>query len=326
LVRIQSDDFSTLLTASYPSLAPLAIDVHARTASRLIRVTSATRRYWMRLERIEHRSLEMVELEAHLLAHLHSASASVAAPVPRADGTFATALSFEDHELAGFLCEEAAGHAVADPTPPQAHALGRALALLHQLGDARLARRRLVIDMDYLVREPLRHLATSVPTDWYEAHGIELLAARVATLVWGPLVGELPASFCHGDVHLENVYFNADTPILIDFGECGYAPSAHDLGCYWRKRILSGATGPSWKAEWRALLGGYATVRTLDQRELRAIPALAVLRAIRTMALPALPGCEPWGADWLRDRAYFQAHLELIDSLVSAFSSTIGHG
>jgi Ser/Thr protein kinase RdoA (MazF antagonist) len=112
---------------------------------------------------------------------------------------------------------------------------------------------------------------------------------------------------------LDNVCFSSKTPALIDFAECGCGPSALELACYWRKRVLAGAQGLAWRDEWRALLEGYGSVRPLDQHELRATPALAVLRAIRTMAMPALPGCEPWGRTWLQDRKYFQAHLEMID-------------
>src|SRR5262245_60345803 len=50
---------------------------------------------------------------------------------------------------------------------------------------------------------------------------------------------------------------------------------------------------------------------TLLPAELCAIPALATLRAIWTMALPASPHAR-WGRDWLIDPTYFDAHLAMI--------------
>jgi hypothetical protein len=44
------------------------------------------------------------------------------------------------------------------------------------------------------------------------------------------------------------------------------------------------------------------------------IPALACLRAIWVMCLPALPS-ETWGAEWLTDPDYFAAHIAMITRL-----------
>lgn len=314
------DDASlrALLASSYGISEAATVELSARTASWVARVSSGEQRWWLRLERTAYRGVEQVELEGELATRLGNAGCSVAAAVRRGDGSFASTVAIEGEAFGGILYEEAAGASVAAPTEAQAHALGRALALLHQHGDSSLARRRLVIDMSYLVHEPLRALAAKVPRDWCEHDGLEMLSARLGTMVWSQLVPPLAAGFCHGDVHLDNVCFSGDTATLIDLGECGYGPSALDLACYWRKRILAGAEGAAWRAEWRAVLEGYGSVRVLEVHELRAIPALAVLRAVRTMGMPALPGCGAWGSAWLQDRGYLQAHLERVDRLVGA--------
>lgn len=51
--------------------------------------------------------------------------------------------------------------------------------------------------------------------------------------------------------------------------------------------------------------------------ERRAIPALAALRAVWVMALPAAPGAT-WGQDWLLDPEYLDAHLAMIERLAAA--------
>lgn len=64
---------------------------------------------------------------------------------------------------------------------------------------------------------------------------------------------------------------------------------------------------------------GYDSVRPVSVDERRAVPALATLRAIWVMALPA--ACIGiWGADWVADPAYFSAHLAMIRRFASETS------
>ena len=69
-------------------------------------------------------------------------------------------------------------------------------------------------------------------------------------------------------------------------------------------------------AEWEALLRGYEQTRVLTPSERRAIPALATLRAVWVMALPATPGTT-WGQEWLLDPEYLDAHVAMIERLAS---------
>jgi len=70
-------------------------------------------------------------------------------------------------------------------------------------------------------------------------------------------------------------------------------------------------------AEWHALVRGYDRVRPLSPAERRVIPALAAVRAVWVMALPAAPGAT-WGQDWLLDPEYLGAHLGMIERLATA--------
>jgi Ser/Thr protein kinase RdoA (MazF antagonist) len=115
------------------------------------------------------------------------------------------------------------------------------------------------------------------------------------------------------------VRFDGVTSTLFDFEVCGTGPLVYDLACYWRKRV--GLTETSPLGEWDALLAGYESVRALTSVERRVIPALATLRAIWTMALPASP-ISSWGQypEWL-DTEYFDAHIGMVRRLASAARS-----
>jgi Ser/Thr protein kinase RdoA (MazF antagonist) len=69
-------------------------------------------------------------------------------------------------------------------------------------------------------------------------------------------------------------------------------------------------------------LRGYERVRTLAPAELRAIPAVATLRAVWVMARPAATG-STWGQDWLLDPEYIATHLGMIDRL-SRMARSVG--
>jgi len=263
--------------------------------------------------------MQQVELEGRLVSSLGSAGRFAAAAVPRVDGSYATAVTVAGEVFAGLLAEDAPGNSVERPSVLQAKQLGTALATLHRQGDSKLAKQRLVIDMRHLAHGPLERLRRAVPSHWYSAEKLEAKVSELAELAWPS--DELPAGFCHGDVHCGNIHYDGSAPCLFDFGEVGYGPSCYDLACYWRKRRLSEAEPEVWTAEWEAILAGYGDVRPLSPEELRAIPALGVLRALWTMAMPTLPGCASWGGEWIRSPEYFRAHLKMIDRLAGHVSA-----
>jgi Ser/Thr protein kinase RdoA (MazF antagonist) len=147
----------------------------------------------------------------------------------------------------------------------------------------------------------------------HDVDALDALAGEMIARVWQRDGSTpLPSGLCHGDLHLENVRFDGAAPTLFDFEAGGIGPCAYDLACYWRKRVALAPPGEEpLYAEWDALLRGYTRVRALAPSELHAIPALATLRAIWTMALPASPHAR-WGRDWLIDPEYFDAHLAMI--------------
>ncbi|MEM9483724.1 MAG: phosphotransferase [Cyanobacteria bacterium P01_F01_bin.116] len=145
-----------------------------------------------------------------------------------------------------------------------------------------------------------------------ELEELRLMAQSMRDQVWNKgKETELPSGFCHGDVHLENVKFDGMSPTIFDFEACAMGPYIYDIACYWRKLILANWNKSIYEKQWEAFLHGYQAVRPLHHSELEVIPALATLRAIWVMALPAQPGVT-WGTDWLNDLSYFDAHFKMI--------------
>jgi Ser/Thr protein kinase RdoA (MazF antagonist) len=296
------------LEASY-ALRVRRCECLERSTCMLVQVEAPHERYWLRLATGTALAISATEDEAHAVATLHRRGIRVAPPVRRRDGAYAGAFPAPAGECAAVLFHEARGMAVERPTTQQARALGALIAGIHTAGRELHMPRRPCLDGDYLAGAPVRHAAY-----WLRQHGLDVgrlqaIAEEMRAAIWQ--ANALESGFCHGDVHLGNVRFVETRPTIFDFEGCGDGPYVYDVACYWRKHVF-GAVDPGQAARaWQAFLRGYGSVRPLGDRELAVVPALATLRAIWVMALPARPGTK-WGADWLRDGSYFEAHLEAI--------------
>jgi Ser/Thr protein kinase RdoA (MazF antagonist) len=298
---------------SYAFKTPVNCEILDRpTLEKLIvRITVGQNCYWLRFYLGKPISIEQLEEEASLVNELYARGIQVAPPVRRQDGEFAGVLEITGNQLPGVLYTNAMGIQETSLTVKQAEALGKLLAELHHHATTLRIKSRPTIDYHFLAEEPLNHLAP-----WLEKKvrsQLLSISQEMRTIIWEN-TSELAVGFCHGDVHLENIRFQGAVPTLFDFEWCGLSPCIYDLACHWRKRISTCSDESLRSQEWAAILQGYNTVRRLSARELAAIPALATLRAIWVMALPAQPGAT-WGNDWLNDPDYIKAHLERVEEL-----------
>jgi homoserine kinase type II len=312
------------VAAAYP-IGPIRACVrHERVASSVARIETAEHAYWLKLITHSVGDLDTLESEAEIATELADAGVRVARAVRRRDGRYAGALTVSGGVVPALLFFESPGTEVEAPSLAQAQSLGGLLARFHAV-NATAADRRWRIDDDALGKGPLRAIEA-----WLQRAGgdgaarimrrvvkLEKLVDAMIEIAW-PGGASLPAGLCHGDVQLENVRFVDGSPTLFDLECCGTGPCAYDLACYWRKRIgLAPADTDSPIAEWEALLRGYEQTRVLTPPERQAIPALATLRAVWVMALPAKPGTT-WGQDWLLDPEYIDAHVSMIEHLASS--------
>jgi Ser/Thr protein kinase RdoA (MazF antagonist) len=276
------------------------------TSSQTIRIIVGNQIYWLRL--IENCStLEQIEDEAKAIQQLYRNGVKVAHPIHRTDGKFVG--SFGDY--LAILFANADGIEVKTPTTEQAAALGSLVARIHAFGSALTLPSHRLIDYHFLGEQPLKHVEPYLAERRTELEELRLIAQHMRDQVWRGKDTELPSGFCHGDVHLENVKFDGTSPTIFDFEACAIGPYVYDVACYWRKLILANKNKSIYEKDWEAFLHGYQAVRSLQPHELEAVPALATLRAIWVMALPAQPRVT-WATDWLMDTSYFDAHFNMI--------------
>ena len=307
------------LVATYEFGEPPTCERLVRISNDLVRVVTSGGTLWLKLANKVVRSLEDLESEAEVAAGLAARGLAVAAPVLRIDGRYVGTLDVPEGRCSAVLFHDAPGEQLETAAPAQAEALGALIAQVHLASPAVGAERRWTIDAKRLATRPLGWIRPWLVQAGRDVEALTAISDEVAARVWTRDGTTLLASgLCHGDLQLENARFVGDAPTLFDFEACGIGPFVYDLACYWRKRVaLAPPDTPGPEDEWKALVRGYARVRPLAAGELHAVPALATLRAIWTMALPASPQAR-WGHDWLVDPDYFAAHLDMIQRLADA--------
>ncbi len=263
--------------------------------------------YWLRIYSPGHPSRDRLEAQAQVVAAASGHGANVARPVAGRNRRFVEGTDFRGERRHAILFTQAPGRGLRRSELREVSTFGAALARLHaapeDLVDTGLAK----IDVDHLAAVPLDRLA-QCPA----AESVEDEVRRIAQYIGPRAVVGTPLGLCHGDVHPQNANVDTDgTVTLFDFDELGYGPFAYDLACYWRNAVLTHGSSQAATEEWEAFLEGYARIRPVTDEERLAVPALATLRAIWTMALPA-QHVDIWGADWLADPTYFAAHLTMI--------------
>jgi Ser/Thr protein kinase RdoA (MazF antagonist) len=307
------------LVATYGFGEPPDCERLVRSSNDLVRIATSGGTFWLKLANKVVRPLDDLESEAEVAADLAARRLAVAAPVLRVDGRYVGTLDLREGRCSAVLFHDAPGEELEAAAPAQAEALGALIAKIHIASPVVGAERRWTIDAETLATRPLGWIAPWLLQAGRDVDALTALSDEMGARIWtrdGTTL--LPSGLCHGDLQLENARFVGDAPTLFDFEVCGVGPCVYDLACYWRKRVaLAPPDTPRPEDEWKALLRGYARVRSLAAAELRAVPPLATLRAIWTMALPASPQAR-WGHDWLVDPDYFAAHLDMIQRLADA--------
>jgi Ser/Thr protein kinase RdoA (MazF antagonist) len=185
--------------------------------------------------------------------------------------------------------------------------IGRFLARLHTVGDARPFASRPALDLHDFALEPRDWLLAheTIPLDvqkpWQQACESAIAAIVQALAAQSPHRLRL-----HGDCHPGNILWTpGEGPHFVDLDDARTGPAVQDL---WM--LLSGDRSQR-QAQLGALLDGYEEMRSFDRRELALIEPLRTLRLIHYSAWlarrwddPAFPLAFPWfgTSDYWKDQ------------------------
>ncbi|MGH7277268.1 MAG: serine/threonine protein kinase [Candidatus Rokuibacteriota bacterium] len=151
--------------------------------------------------------------------------------------------------------------------------IGRALGRMHAVGAARGAPHRPRLDVARYIHDPLDVLTGGGFIPEGLASRYRDVARRIADAVAEPLAAA-PAQRLHGDLHLGNVLWATDGPILVDFDDFLLGPPVQDL---W---LLSRGGSEEARRGREDLLEGYEVFREFDRSTLALCEPLRALRIV----------------------------------------------
>ena len=270
----------------------------------------------------EGKSLEDVEREAAIVAHV--AARGVPTPAPLTSVTGQPFLLWQEHIVSLFPWVPGRTLDRDELTPAHAIAVGAALGDLHRAGADFSDRRPGRYEPDEIDRRLARVVALARP---------ELVpAATILTVELGSLATErapaLPMGLIHGDLFVDNVLFLPTTgqalSALLDFEQASWGRLAYDLAV----TVLAFGFGrDDFRPEiTRALIDAYVASRppTADERaafgaELRFAACRFAVTRITDVHLKQGAGAAPGKRfqRYLARLASVRAHLDAADGLLS---------
>jgi len=172
--------------------------------------------------------------------------------------------------------------------------LARTIGRLHAVGGAGTFRHRPTLDSHRLGHDSRNYLLNEgfVPPDLETAYA-SVTAHLLAAI--DPLMHAGQGIRIHGDCHMGNVLWRADTPHFVDFDDCVTGPAIQDL---WM--LLSGERAEQ-TYQLDVILEAYTTFCDFDARSLQLIEPLRTLRIMHHAAWiarrwtdPAFPSAFTW--------------------------------
>lgn len=271
----------------YPLNQPIACQLFAHSHDDLYRVWASSDEFVLRLYAHGNRREDLVA-QAVILERMADAKLPVVQPIPGDRGYVVDVPAPEGMRYA-MLYKHVAGIPVGRTMlPSQASAYGQLVANMHDAADREVLAARLMIDLAYLVDEPICIIKAALKHRPRDLQSLEQKGERLKRAVC-----DLPRSrpafgLCHGDLHKSNLLCDPTGKLtLIDWDCLGMGWRAYDLAIL--RWSIGPAVGPEGIGEprlrdvWQAYLDAYQRIHPLAAEELAAIPHFVAIRHIRVM-------------------------------------------
>ena len=270
-------------------------------------------RFMFRLYNAEHSATPdhpagLFELE--LLAYLAAQGQPVAAPCVVTDGARFGRLEVAEGSRRYALFHFAEGRLIYPPSPAQARVLGAKVAELHQAMSGFSGEQPAVdLDLDRVLRDSVRCIQAAVGARRPEDIAfLNTLAADLEHVFRAFVAGQPRDDEAYGIVgeHFSgtnNHWADDETPTFFSFSACARGWRVYDLAFFlWQTQVYGIPI-----EIWAAYLAGYETVRALSSAERSALPALAKLKMLQTMAFHT--SLTKWMGSAFQDDAYWDRHF-----------------
>lgn len=235
-----------------------------------------------------------------MVRHLRAQGLPVVTVVPDREGRFVVPIRAPEGQRWGVLFED-----VGVPWRPRleakrARAIGRIMADIHIAADALPEVPRMRIDFDAMFRRPPRVLAPFLADAPAVLEELEQLCEALAEHVRPLLPHDGGWGFCHGDLHLGNVFFDHDhRPFVIDFDHALHGYRAFDLAihlCSLGPAAFYDAVGRSVRRTWwKNVFAGYDE-RIAPGPDFRPLVEALIPARMLVFACYMAQAVDTWGA------------------------------
>lgn len=279
---LDAEALAELVEKAYAVDAPLSCELLLPSMNDTYLVSSAHRRFILRVYRASWRSADDITYELSLLMHLSARNVRVCSPIAARDGRLSRPLTAPEGTRYVVLFNYAEGEPLAWDRLDQCRGAGRLLGDIHNSSSDFIGpRARAHLDAAHLVDRPTAMLQPFVAhredDSTYLAGFAERLRRRVDAMA-----GELDWGVCHGDFGGGNLFISQAGATAFDFDLCGASWRAFDLASV-RMIAVSQKSSESWDA----FLDGYQESRRLTAPDLAAASVFCPVRRLWRLGLQA---------------------------------------
>ena len=221
------------------------------------------------------------EEEAVIMVALNDNGVNTAVPIKCKDGNYVWPINAPEGKRYAILFTEAKNQPSQDAVIINFN-LGQAIAKIHTVSDQKEFKvSRAPIDFVQLIQNPITtlqpYLEKQNPDDYRFITGA---MEKIRKYITDKLTIEKPCyGFCHGDIHLGNVFFAEDVPTFFDFDTMGYGWRSHDIAVHiFNMEMMN----PRYREGdgYKAFFEGYNSVRQLSDNELACVDMFGAIRPI----------------------------------------------
>lgn len=220
-------------------------------------------------------SREQIQAEHQFLIDLVEMEIPVIAPGLLPEGN--TLGTVDGTEIFFAVFPKAGGRNLDELSDEQLEVIGRFIARMHNVGAAKAAPTRRLMNVDTFGVENLQYLLSSTFLPQEFADPLQRIVDQICTTS-RPWFDSVAAQRIHGDCHLGNVLWSGESCFLVDFDDMVRGPWVQDV---WL--IVPGRDEDALRRR-ACLMRGYRQMRDIDELSLRLIEPLRALRMVHFCA------------------------------------------
>lgn len=246
-----------------------------------------------------------VALIKALSTNIQDANTKVALPIEKKDRGVYTTIDAPEGKRVAVLFEYAKGIENQLNDKDSCYLFGQSAARLHSAMDkVNIQLPKKDLDIDFLIHQPLNRILNYIGESHQHSSFLKEFAYQLATKIQHLSEKGLDWGICHGDMHgNNNVQFHDGCFTHIDFEWAAKGWRAYDLAQVIISRRLNHNSEKA-KELWNEIINGYQSVRSLSERDVRAVEDFAIARRFWVMNLDVEfinsdSGLLDYGDDWL---------------------------